>query len=220
LPTGTVTFLFTDLEKSTRLLAYAASTMRNALATHHELLRRAIEEHSGIVLETVGDAVYAVFEQPSSALAAALACQRALLEEQWGEVAPRRARIAVHTGEVELQGDGRHYVGEALIRCARLLVLGHGGQTLVSNATAELARSVLPAESRLVTLGVHRLRDIFQPESVHQLNHPDPSVDNRNQMRVTNGIKKVPRSWSIYTRDENVAVNCGDQNLVIAGRSR
>jgi predicted ATPase/class 3 adenylate cyclase len=177
LPRGTVTFLFTDLEKSTHLLAHPAAAMRNALTTHHDLLRRAIEEHNGIVFETVGDAVYAVFEKPSDALASAIQCHRALLETDWGEVGPLRARMAVHTGEVELQRDGRHYVGEPLIRCARLLVLGHGGQTLLSNATAELARPSLPSGSRLITLGVHRLKDIAQTEHVYQLDHADlPTV--------------------------------------------
>jgi class 3 adenylate cyclase len=85
--------------------------MQHALTTHHDLLRRAIERHNGIVFETVGDAVYAVFEKPSDALASAIACHRALLENDWGEVAALRARMAVHTGEVELQRDGRHYVG-------------------------------------------------------------------------------------------------------------
>jgi len=171
LPAGTVTFLFTDIEKSSRLLAVDAAEMRAALTAHHDLLREAIERNGGVVFETVGDAVYAAFAKPSDALAAALASQRALGAEMDAPVGAIRARMAIHSGEVERR-DAQHYVGEPLFRAGRLLVLGHGGQTLVSGATEMLARSTLPASATLRDLGEHRLKDIPGYEHVFQLDHP------------------------------------------------
>src|SRR5688572_24588788 len=107
LPTGTVTFLFTDVEGSMRLLNAHADTYRAAVRRHHDLLRAAIEGHEGVVFETVGDAVYAAFTQPTSAVAAAIEGQRALEREPWGEGGPVRVRAGLHTGEVERQGT--HY---------------------------------------------------------------------------------------------------------------
>jgi len=168
LPTGTVTFLFTDIEKSTRLLGSDRTTMRDALVRHHDLLRSAIEEHGGVVFETVGDAVYAAFASPANAVEAAIASQRGLTGADWGSLEPIRARMAVHSGEVE-QRDAQHYVGEALVRCARMLVLGHGSQTLVSGATRALVQDGLPAGATLRDLGEHRLKDLLRPERVFQL---------------------------------------------------
>lgn len=171
LPTGTVTFLFTDIEKSTRLLGSDRATMRDALVRHHDLLRSAIEEHRGVVFETVGDAVYAAFASPTDAIEAAIASQRGLTGADWGSLDPIRARMAVHSGEVE-QRDAQHYIGEALVRCARMLVLGHGGQTLVSGATSALVQDGLSAGATLRDLGEHRLRDLSRPERVFQLDAP------------------------------------------------
>jgi len=172
LPTGIVTFLFTDLEKSTRLLQHDAEAMRAALIRHHDLLRAAIERHGGVVFETVGDAVYGAFARPHDALAAAIQGQRALRNAQWGEVGELKARMAIHSGEVAKR-DAQHYVGEPLVRCARLLVLGHGGQTLVSEAAATLVRSALPGSASLRDLGDHRLKDLPGTERVYQLDQPD-----------------------------------------------
>lgn len=171
LPTGTVTFLFTDIEKSTRLLEVDRATMREALVRHHDLLRSAIAQHDGFVFETVGDAVYAVFARPTEAVEAAIASQRALMGADWGPVDPIRARMAIHSGEVE-QRDSQHYVGEPLIRCARMLVLGHGGQTLVSGATHALVQDGLPPNATLRDLGEHHLKDLRGREHVFQLDAP------------------------------------------------
>jgi predicted ATPase/class 3 adenylate cyclase len=169
LPTGTVTFLFTDLEGSTRLLEAHPAAYREAVVRHHDLLRAAVEAHGGVVFETVGDAVYAAFDTPAGAVAAALAGQVALRAEPWGEVGELRVRMGLHSGEVERQ-DG-HYFGVPLYRCARLTAAAHGGQVVLSEATAALARDALPEGAGLRDLGEHRLKDLQRPERVAQLVH-------------------------------------------------
>jgi predicted ATPase/class 3 adenylate cyclase len=169
LPTGTVTFLFTDLEGSTVLLEAHPAAYRAAVRRHHDLLRGAVEAHGGVVFETVGDAVYAAFARPSDAAAAALAGQCALQGEPWGETGPLRVRMGVHLGEVERQGG--HYFGAPLYRCARLMATAHGGQTVLSAAAAELVRGALPVGASLRDLGEHRLKDLATPEHVFQLGH-------------------------------------------------
>jgi class 3 adenylate cyclase len=171
LPSGTVTFLFTDLEGSTRLLGAHPTAYRAAVRRHHDLLQGAVEAHGGVVFETVGDAVYAAFARPTDAVAAALAGQLALAREPWGETGPLRARMGLHLGEVERQG--AHYFGLPLYRCARLMATAHGGQTVLSAAVAEVVREALPAGAGLVALGEHWLRDLARPEWVAQLVHPD-----------------------------------------------
>src|SRR6185437_4566617 len=110
---------------------------------HAALLRQAVEEHGGWVFETVGDAFYAAFSRASDAVAAAVKAQYDHASEDWGELGQLRSRIGLHSGEVERWG--KHYFGRALYRCARLMAIGHGGQTLLSNATAELVRDHLPS---------------------------------------------------------------------------
>ena len=170
LPAGTVTFLFTDLEGSTRLLEAHPTAYREAVARHHALLRGTVEAHGGAVFETVGDAVYAAFASPTAAVAAAVAGQRALQAEDWGEVGVLRARMGLHSGEVERQG--AHYFGAPLYRCARLLATAHGGQTVLSQTTYDLVRDALPAGAGLRDLGAHRLKDLQRPERVFQLTAP------------------------------------------------
>jgi predicted ATPase/class 3 adenylate cyclase len=172
LPAGTVTFLFTDLEGSTRLLGAHPAAYRDAVFRHHALLRGAVEASGGVVFETVGDAVYAAFARPGDALAAALAGQVALRREDWGGLGAGalRARMALHTGEAERQGG--HYFGAPLYRAGRLRDAAHGGQVVLSAATAGLVRDVLPAAAGLRDLGRHRLRDLDRPEPVYELTHP------------------------------------------------
>jgi predicted ATPase/class 3 adenylate cyclase len=171
LPAGTVTFLFTDLAGSTRLLQAHPAAYRDAVHRHHALLREAVEANGGVVFETVGDAVYAAFASPARAVEAALAGQLALQDEDWGEVGALRARMGVHVGEVERQGG--HYFGAPLYRCARLMGTAHGGQTVLSEAAAALVRDALPAGAALRDLGAHRLKDLATPERVFQLLHRD-----------------------------------------------
>jgi hypothetical protein len=141
LPTGTVTFLFTDIEGSVNLWEEHPAAMRAALARHDDLLRHAIESHGGHVFKTVGDAFYAAFTTAPDAIVAALDAQRSLHAEIWNETGPVRVRMALHTGTAEVRGGD--YFGPHLNRVARLLDAGHGGQVLLSLATEELARDQL-----------------------------------------------------------------------------
>jgi predicted ATPase/class 3 adenylate cyclase/tetratricopeptide (TPR) repeat protein len=170
LPSGTVTFLFSDVEGSTQLLERHGPAMGSALARHHELFAQIISVHQGAIFETVGDAVYAAFERPSDAVAAAVDAHLELASEDWGPIGRLAVRIAVHTGEVELRGD--HYFGPALFRTARLQALGYGEQTLISGTTAALVRDALPVGTSLRDLGTHRLKDLGEPERVFMPIHP------------------------------------------------
>ncbi len=175
LPTGTVTFLFTDVEGSTRLWAERPEAMRAALARHDAAVREAIEAGGGHVFKTVGDAFCAVFATADGALAAALAVQRALVPAADDAAAPIRVRCALHTGAAELR-DG-DYFGTTLNRLARLLGAAHGGQTVLSGVTRDLLQAPPPAGSTLRDLGTHRLRDVAEPERVFQLVHPALPAD-------------------------------------------
>lgn len=172
LPAGTVTFLFTDIQGSTRLWEQYPDAMRTALARHDALLRQSMEAQEGQVFKTAGDAFHAAFAQPEKALAAALAAQAALSAEPWPlpAGASLRVRMALHTGEVERRDSD--YFGAALSRTARLLAAAHGGQTLLSAALASLLPSRLPTDVALRSLGRHRLKDLAQPQEIFQLTHP------------------------------------------------
>jgi predicted ATPase/class 3 adenylate cyclase len=175
LPSGTVTFLYTDIEGSTALWEQQPQAMRAAVARHDALLRDAIAAHDGHLFRTVGDGLCAAFATAPDALAAALAAQQALQVEDWHTLEPLRVRLALHTGAAESRaGD---YVGSCLNRVGRLLAAGHGRQALLSQATADLARDTLPAGASLRDLGEHRLRDLVQPERIFQLLHPALPAD-------------------------------------------
>ncbi|HLZ68984.1 MAG TPA: adenylate/guanylate cyclase domain-containing protein [Dehalococcoidia bacterium] len=172
LPTGTITFLFTDVEGSTRLWEAQPQAMRQVMARHDALLTAIFERHDGVVVRPrgEGDSLFCVFVRASAAVAAALAGQRALAAEDWGEIGPLRVRMALHTGEADLrEGD---YYGSAVNRCARIRAAGHGGQVLLSEATARLVREALPAGASLRELGRHRLKDLAEPEQLYQLTAP------------------------------------------------
>lgn len=171
LPSGTITFLFTDIEGSSKLWDQRSEPMRDALACHDAIVRRAIESHNGRVFKTVGDAFCAAFHTAPEALAAALAAQRGLQAHEWAEVETLRVRMALHTGEAELRDED--YFGQPLNRVARLLAIGHGGQVLLSDVTHGLVGNLLPEAASLRPMGLHRLKDLQQPELVFQLCHPD-----------------------------------------------
>jgi len=167
LPTGTVTFLFTDIEGSTRLWETHADAMKSALARHDLILREAIAAHDGHVFKTVGDAVDAVFAIASEALAAAAAAQRVLAAEQWTVPGGLRVRMALTTGVAdERDGD---YFGPPLNRVARLLSTAHGGQILMFGGTYELVRDAPLAGLAARPLGEHLLRDLARPEEIYQV---------------------------------------------------
>lgn len=171
LPTGMVTFMFTDIEGSTSLWDAHPEVMRKALARHDSLMHETIASANGHVFKTVGDAFCAVFSTARDAVSAALSAQEALATERWPEEAPIKVRIALHTGVVEIQGGD--YFGPPLNRVARLLSTAYGGQTLTSLATCELSRDALPHGASLHDLGVHRLKDLARPERIFELQHHD-----------------------------------------------
>lgn len=163
------TFLFTDIEASTRLWEEHPAEMASALAIHDDLLERAIEGSGGTVLKTTGDGAIAVFDSPSGAIDASLGAQNALSSEQWPGTGPLRVRMGVHTGETELRS-GDHF-GPAMNRAARIMAAGHGGQVLISEATAAASAGGLPDGASLLDLGHHRLKDLTLPEHLFQLCH-------------------------------------------------
>ena len=164
LPSGTVTFLFTDLEGSTRLWEEHPDLMHDALARHDELVRSAIEGLGGSVVKTTGDGFHAAFGTAEAGVAAAVAAQLALDTEAWALPRPLRVRMGVHTCEAELR-DGDYYAS-GVNRAARLMSVAHGGQVVVSLATSELVRDT---DIELVDLGEHRLRDLAAAERVFQV---------------------------------------------------
>jgi predicted ATPase/class 3 adenylate cyclase/tetratricopeptide (TPR) repeat protein len=167
LPSGTVTFVFTDIEGSTRLWEEHPEAMKAALARHDEILRTAVESNGGHVVKTTGDGLHAVFGTAGDAVSAAVAAQVGLGLEAWGETGALRVRVGLHTGTAELRGGD--YFGPALNRAARLMAIGHGGQVLVSRATQELVRDSLADGLALVDLGEHRFRDLERAERVFQV---------------------------------------------------
>jgi predicted ATPase/class 3 adenylate cyclase len=162
LPSGTVTFLFTDIEGSTRRWESQPEAMKDALARHDAILRACIERHGGAVFKTVGDAFHAAFATASDALGAALDGQRTLAAAGWAEA----VRMALHTGAAdERDGD---YFGPPLNRVARLRDAGHGGQTLLSSVTGALVQGQVPDGVALRDLGRHRLRDLAERDQVYE----------------------------------------------------
>ncbi|MBA7646699.1 Photosystem I assembly protein Ycf3 [subsurface metagenome] len=171
LPTGTVTFLFTDIQGSTRLWQSYPHKMKEALACHDTILREAIEANNGRVFKTVGDAFCAVFDTAMNGLKAALSAQLSINSKKWDLPGPLMVRMALHAGEAEERD--QDYYGPALNRVSRLQSIGHGGQTLVSMVTAELIRDMLPEDVSLKDLGDCSLKDLTRPETIFQLVHPD-----------------------------------------------
>jgi len=198
LPTGTVTFLFTDIEGSTRLLDELGDGYADVLADHHRKIRGAIESHAGVEVDTQGDAFFVAFRRASDAVAAAAAAQEALAD---GVV---RVRMGIHTGEPTLAGDG--YIGMDVHRAARVMSAGHGGQVLVSQTT----RDLLDAAFDLRDLGEHRLKDLSAPQrlfqfgdrefpplkTLHRTNlpvQPTPLVGREPELRAAAGLLREHR---------------------------
>jgi branched-chain amino acid transport system substrate-binding protein len=168
LPTGTVTFLFTDVEGSTRLLQkLGREEYGRTLGEHNRLLRQAFELHGGVEVDTQGDAFFVAFRTAGDAVAAAAAAQRALAEHSWPEGLDPRIRVGLHTGEALVDGD--RYVGVAVHRAQRVCAAGHGGQVLLSSATGEMVEDALPSRVALRDLGEQRLKDLDRPVRLFQL---------------------------------------------------
>src|SRR5215217_7017343 len=170
-PAGTVTFLFTDIEQSTKGWERDAAAARVVVERHLALIHQCVESHNGVHFKTIGDATQSAFATAPQGVAAALDAQRALLSEPWPSADQRpRVRMALHAGTAEPR-DG-DYLAAPLNRLARLLDAAHGEQVLLSSTVAGLAREALPEAATLEALGEYQLRDILQPEEIFQLCHP------------------------------------------------
>jgi predicted ATPase/class 3 adenylate cyclase len=180
LPTGTITFVFTDIEGSTELWERCPEAMRQTLAQHDTCLRAAIEDHGGHVFKTIGDAFCAAFARATDSLHAAIAVQQRVRALQLSPASAAaeialKVRVALHTGAAEEREND--YFGSTLSRVKRLLDVGHGGQVLLSQTTRDLVQNDLPPGVSLRDLGVHRLRHLLRPEHIYQLLHPDLPAD-------------------------------------------
>jgi predicted ATPase/class 3 adenylate cyclase len=175
MPSGTVTFLFSDIEGSTGLWEDHATSMGPALRRHDEIMRQSIAEEGGVVFKTIGDAFCAAFCSATEALNAAVKAQLSLFEEPWPTPIPIRVRMGLHTGVAESRD--RDYFGPTLNRVARLMSAGHGGQVLLSLVTAELVRNSFPAECTFISLGTYTLRGIATEQTIFQVQHPGLPAD-------------------------------------------
>jgi predicted ATPase/class 3 adenylate cyclase len=182
LPTGTVTFLFTDIEGSTRMLQDLGDRYGAVLAEHERIIRRAVAAGGGVEVSTGGDSFFVVFTNARSALAAAAQAQRELFAHPWGMERPLRVRMGIHTGAGTLGGS--NYAGIDVNRAARIAAAGHGGQVLLSGPTAALVETNLPDGISLRSVGTHRLKDLAAPERLFDVmvdglpsKHPPPRTE-------------------------------------------
>jgi predicted ATPase/class 3 adenylate cyclase len=204
-PSGTVTFLFTDIAGGTALWERDSEVMAAAVARHQTILRTAIEAHHGVLFKTVGDGIQAAFPTAPDAVAAALDAQRSLATEPWSAVDGALAvRMAVHTtAAAPHDGD---YLAPGLNRLARLMSAAHGGQVLLTVVTQNLARDALPLQASLRDLGEHPLRDLYQPQRVFQLLHPDLPADFPPIRTLATGPNNLPVQLTPFLgREEQVA---------------
>ena len=177
LPSGTVTFLFTDIQDSTRLWEQDPAAMSQALVRHDEIIESLTRQHNGFIVRPrgEGDSRFVVFVRAIDGVVAAAAIQQALFAESWPKQIPLRVRMALHTGEGEFRsGD---YYGTAVNRCARLRGIAHGGQTLLSQNTYQLVRDALPDDLTFHDLGEQPLKGLKRPEQVFQLVGPGLPAD-------------------------------------------
>lgn len=188
LPTGVVTFLFTDVEGSTKLLRELGDDYADALHEHRRVLRAAFETHHGVEVDTAGDAFFVAFGRASDAVAAAVAAQRSLA------VGPIRVRMGLHTGEPQLTDEG--YVGLDVHKGARIAAVGHGGQVLMSHAT----RALVEFDAR--DLGPHRLKDLTAPERVYQLTIDGLPSDFPRLRTLDAGMRNLPAAGTSFVGRE------------------
>jgi len=198
LPSGTVTFLFTDIENSTPLWEQYPGIMKSALAGHDAILKETVESNNGQIIKTTGDGVHAVFSTAMDAIEASLNAQHEFQTSEFFAKRPDvgknsevsiRVRMGLHTGEAELR-DGDYY-GSTLNRAARIMGIGHGGQILVSEITLRVAREHLPQKISILDLGLHQLKGLNRPERIYQLNtrglqHEFPPL--KSLSRATNNL--------------------------------
>ncbi|HWZ74425.1 MAG TPA: adenylate/guanylate cyclase domain-containing protein [Casimicrobiaceae bacterium] len=193
---GIVTFLFTDVEGSSRLWEEQPERMEGAMASHDAILRAAVESNRGTVVKMAGDGLHAAFEDPLDAMKATLAIQLALSDSDATNGIALQARCGLHVGAVERRDND--FFGRAVNRAARIMSAAHGGQALVSQAIYELVRDRLPADISLLDLGSVRLRDMINSEQVYQLVHPRLRVEfppPRSLESANNNLPQLPTSF-------------------------
>jgi alpha-glucoside transport system substrate-binding protein len=167
LPSGTVTFLFTDIEGSTRLLKQLGDRYGELLTEHQRILRECFEAYGGREVDTQGDSFFVAFARAGDAVASAIDAQHALQRQAWPDGVQVRVRMGLHSGEPRAAGE--RYVGLGVHKAARVGAVGHGDQILISNATRELVEDALPVETRLRDLGAYELKDVDRPERLYQV---------------------------------------------------
>jgi len=205
LPTGIVTFLFTDIEGSTQLWEQHPPVMEVAQARHDRILREAIESNNGYVFQVIGDEFSAAFDNTELAVRAAVKSQVDLQAENWGET-PIRVRMGIHTGKVEVQEDGLYRGYVTLSHAQRVMSAGHGGQVLLSSTTQELAQDELPEGVELRDLGQRQLKDLSRPEHIFQLIVPGLPADFPPLNTLDVGRHNLPvQLTSFVGRDQELA---------------
>jgi DNA-binding NarL/FixJ family response regulator/class 3 adenylate cyclase len=210
-PTAEVTFLFTDVEGSTRLAERFPDRAAEILARHQACIADAVARHGGRVFEEVGDAAYAAFDDPVEAILAATELASDLAAADWGEVGHLRVRAALDTGSAQRRG--ARFFGPPLFRAARILSLAHGGETLISDTVLSGASGRLPEDLRPRDLGTHRLRDITEPVQVYQLLHSTRGSSPVSGL-PTRAVKS-PKEAERVTDDGPIRVMLVDDHLVV-----
>jgi class 3 adenylate cyclase len=193
MPSGTVTFLFTDIEGGTRRWQEEPEPMSVAVTRHDDILRDGIAQHRGVVFKTVADAFCVAFASVDEAVAAALDTQIALAGEPWPTRDPLRVRMALHTGGAELRDDD--YFGPTLNKVARIMATANGGQTLLSTVTAELGRDLLPPDAELLDLALTRSRTFSAPSGCSSSSTRGCRVTSRRCARSGRCPTTPPRWW-------------------------
>ena len=197
-PTGTVTFVFTDIEEGSKLWEEFPDAMRQATSVQDAILRQHFQAFQGSIFKTVGDAFCVAFPTATQAVESVFAAQCTLCKEDWPPQTHLKIRMAVHTGEVEHRDND--YFGPPLNRVARILATCHGGQILVSGVTQELVRDRLPSAASLIDLGEHRLKDLWRTERIFQLVGPDlpskfPAIKSLNHPSVSHNLPHQPTNF-------------------------
>ncbi|HEX9609551.1 MAG TPA: response regulator [Candidatus Limnocylindria bacterium] len=208
-----MSFLFADVEGSTRIAERHGDAAGAALARYHELVAECAERHGGRIFERIGDGAYVSFDDAVSAVTAAGEIQGAITDEDWGPIGRLRARLAVTSGEVQLQGD--RYFGRPLYRASRILGLAAGGETFVAGPTVDELGGWLPPGTVLRDLGVQRLRDLPEPERVHALVHTsrarveDPRRDNDVRSQGSPTVNEQDGPIRVLLVDDHAVVRRG-----------
>jgi class 3 adenylate cyclase/ActR/RegA family two-component response regulator len=216
LPTGTVTFLFTDLEGSTQLALRLGDKWEAALMDHRAHVRSAIAERDGVEIDSRGDEFFVAFESPRAAVDAAALAQRAMVEHPWPEGGVLRVRMGMHTGQA-IYAD-KDYLGVDVHRAARICFAGHGEQILMSAAT----HGLLPEDFECRDLGTYRLRGLPEPEQIYQLVWPGLKADfpplRSEASEVGGGLRVVLADDSMLLR-EGIARLLRESGFDVVGQS-